>query len=108
MIWGTFILTHATITAVPFFGQLEAAQGMAALVLVFPALAMGVGTASLTAPLWLRVSERQTFHIVRWALAEAATLFGLAGWFNTGSYAVLFTCAGIGLLAHLAAFPRGT
>ena len=108
IMWAAFVMSHVLITAVPFLAQMEPGGGSGGLALALPALALLNGTASLMARAWLRVPNIQTFYVVRWALAESATLFGLVGWFITGSHTTQYACAGIGLLAHVMAYPKET
>lgn len=46
-----------------------------------------------------------TRFILRWALAEAASLMGFVAWFLSGDHLVQGVCAGAGLLAWALARP---
>lgn len=106
IMWASFVMSHVLITAVPFLAQMQPGGGNGTVALVLPAFALLCGTASLMARAWLRTPNVQTAYIIRWALAESATLFGLVSWYMTGSHTTQYACAAIGLLAHVMAYPR--
>jgi hypothetical protein len=54
-----------------------------------------------------RAANPRARSMVRWALAEAATLFGFVSYFVSGSHLYQGACLILGLGAWAAAWPRG-
>lgn len=105
IIWGSMGTTHLVLLVVATQVLSTGADESLARVLV--PLAVAVATVSIVlgfrsiAP-GLSGPPRS---IIRWGLAEAATIFGLVAQFVSGQPLYLYACAAFGLLAWAAAFP---
>lgn len=101
VIWASFVMSQLVFFAIAH--QLPAGEsGVPSL--VWPVLALGAAAGSVYIPMWMQ-APGQTVFIVRWALAEVAALAGMLAWWLSGSLGVQLLCAGIGMAAHIAAFP---
>jgi hypothetical protein len=106
LIWVVFLLTQLVITGVSFAVPAQPSlEPTLAYVFGFPAL-MAAGI-SVSGDLWRpRVPQLQTWYILRWALAEAATIMGFASWYTSGERLVQFACLGLAIVAIGVGFPR--
>jgi F0F1-type ATP synthase membrane subunit c/vacuolar-type H+-ATPase subunit K len=70
--------------------------------------ALGAGTAlvsALAVPILFRGQNFQTIMILRYALAESATIFGLVLAMLGAEMLWVYILTGLGLVAHISAFP---
>lgn len=103
ILWASLGASQAIITGVSFVAASQALNPAMAPFMVLPALM--VAGLSLVLPNLLKGPALNT-SIVRWALAEAATLFGFVSYFMSGQHLYQFVCVGMGLAAWAAAYPR--
>lgn len=106
LIWGVFVMTQLVITGISFAIPAQpSVEPYVAYLLGFPALVTaGISVAGGMIPQLSR--DPRTGRIVRWALAEAATIFGFVSWFMSGERIVQIPCLGLALVALAVAFPR--
>lgn len=105
IIWGSMGTSHLLITAVTFMLPTEGHNPGIAPFLVFPAM-LAAGS-SLALPALLRKPPPPlTVYILRWALAEAATLVGFLSYMFSGLHLYQFVCLAMALAAWMAAYPR--
>lgn len=110
ILWGAFIVSHLLFVAI---GQLgtdpEAAvpaEELTPILITMSGLAVGVVTFSAgLAPRLFARSPYLTFLLLRLALAESVTIFGLVLAFMGADWRVPVTFAAFGLLLHALAAP---
>lgn len=103
ILWASLGVSQAIITGITFVVASQAFNPSIAPFMVLPALM--VAGISLVLPTILKGPALNT-NIVRWALAEAATLFGFVSFMMSGQHLYQFVCVGMGLAAWGAAYPR--
>jgi hypothetical protein len=97
-------MTHAVLTGISFAVPADGTAPTIAVFLVLPALF--TASMSVGAGFWLPASANaQTFFVLRWALAEAASIFGFVAYFLSGSHLWQIPCVAAGVIAVLLAFP---
>ena len=101
-LWGALGTSQAIITGSSFLVESPASNPATAPFLVLPALVVA-GT-SLVLPHLLK-GPPLTTQIIRWSLAEAATLFGFVSYFLSGQHLFQFVCVAMGFAAWAAAIP---
>ena len=102
MLWSAMGSTHLVIVLVSFFIASPASNPSLAPILLLPAL-LAAGS-SLVLPNFFK-GPPQAGLMVRWALAEAATLFGLVSFIFSGQHLYQMVCVAMGLAAWGAAIP---
>lgn len=103
ILWAALGTTQALITGISFVVVADAGNPSLAPFMVLPALI--VAGISLVAPNIFKGPSLNT-SIIRWALAEAATLFGFVSYMMSGLHLYQFVCLGMGLAAWGAAYPQ--
>ena len=102
MLWSAMGTSHAVITMVSFLIVSPASNPSLAPVMVLPALL--VAGASLILPTMFK-GPPLTGSIMRWALAEGATIFGLISFILSGQHLYQVVCVAMGVAAWAAAIP---
>lgn len=105
ILWAAFVSTHLMLLGISFVVP-AAPVGDVGWVPLLGLLAVVPAGLSVSAGLFARAAKSaQTWFILRFALAEAASLFGFVAYFVSGDHLVQLGCAALGILAHLMAFP---
>ncbi len=104
ILWSAFGMTHLVLVFITTLIPPQPSNpGM--VLFVIPALAsatISVGARSI----FKGNFPAQTLFIVRWALAESATLMGFVSWYISGDRPVQAVCTLAGLAAWAIAMPR--
>lgn len=104
VIFGAMLMSQLVLVVVSFAVPPGGGNPSIGPFLVLPAAA--TAGLSLVAPhLFGPKIDRLTLHIIRWALAESATLFGLIVAFMGAPRLFQAACTAMGLVALFAAFP---
>ena len=113
IMWSSMLISHVLIFAVgqivPPSSDPPTADGLE--IMSFLCLGLGVVTAvasALAVPMLFRgqaPQAYQTMMIMRWAVAEMATIFGLVLTMMGGELQWALMLTGLGIVAHLTAFP---
>jgi hypothetical protein len=108
ILWSAMLMSHAMLFGV---GQIVPHPGTPPETLEVMAMALtgaGVVTAlasALAVPILFRDQPYQTMMILRFALAETPTIFGLILDFMGADMQWVYILTGLGVVAHFAAFP---
>lgn len=106
ILWSAFGVTHLVLVLISTLIPAASAEP-ARLLFVIPALTAASASVAATR-FFPPAMPAQTTHIVRWALAESASLMGFVAWYTSGDHLVQAVCTGAGLLAWALALPKGS
>lgn len=109
ILWGAMLFSHGLFLLVGYmvYGQ-NTGQGGDTQVLSLALTGAGVVTALASALIVPIITRKQVFYtamILRFALAESVTIFGLTLAMLGADMQWTYALTGLGVLAHVAAFP---
>jgi hypothetical protein len=110
IMWVAFLVSHGMFLLVGHMVNGSGAESNAADIELMAIVLTGVGIltalgSALGVPIFARGQPFFTVLILRMALAESATIFGLVLAMLGAEFFYVYVLTGLGVLAHLVAFP---
>jgi hypothetical protein len=111
ILWIAMLTSHVLLFAVgqivpPTPDSAQSAEDLEIMAIIFTVLGVGTALASaLAMPILFRGQPFQTLMIIRFAMAESSTTFGLVLALLGAEMQWVYILTGLGIVAHVTAFP---